>query len=148
MTKRKIIILLLVLSFSLGEMAFAVSPRASLSPSNYSTGLTYEEAIKQKKPIVINFYVDWCAYCRRMAPVFYGLSKLYKDKYNFVIVNCDAPEYQKLTKEDFMINGYPMLYIVDPNNDNQVFLRPSFYAKPELLKKELNRYLRVHGYNN
>ena len=46
--------------------------------------VSYEEAEKLDKPMVVMFYVDWCAYCRRFMPTFGEFAAKYKDKYSFV----------------------------------------------------------------
>ena len=121
-------------------------PTHTLKPSDFKTGVTYEEAMKQKKPMVINFYVDWCHYCQNFAPVLDNMRLQYKDKYNFVTINCEDKHYKKLV-DDFMIGSFPTLYIVDPTNDNRVLVPPSAYSSQEYLKKEFNRFLRVNHYN-
>lgn len=44
---------------------------------------------KDNKPSVIDFYADWCAPCRRIAPILDELSVVYKDRVNFYKVNVD-----------------------------------------------------------
>jgi len=96
--------------------------------------------------MVVNFYVDWCAYCRRFAPILESLRQNYKGQFNFVIVNCDNPKYKKLADE-YYVTGYPTLYIVDPVKDNRVLISQALYSQPEKLRQELNRFLRVNGYS-
>ena len=56
-------------------------------PSEYKIGISYDEAVKSDKPMLAVFYVDWCGYCLRFMPKFRILNTLYKNKYNFVIIN-------------------------------------------------------------
>ena len=44
---------------------------------------------KGNKPSVIDFYADWCAPCRKIAPIMDELSILYKDRVNFYKVNVE-----------------------------------------------------------
>ncbi|OGI17762.1 MAG: hypothetical protein A2287_09050 [Candidatus Melainabacteria bacterium RIFOXYA12_FULL_32_12] len=118
----------------------AIPPKVNLTPSDYNTGISWDEAIKMDKPIVVNFYVDWCGYCKRFAPILENLRKEYQSKYSFVLINADDAKNKKLVK-DFNISGYPSLYLVNPKNDNRVFVNQSLYSNAELLKKELNRYI-------
>ncbi|HBH18108.1 MAG TPA: hypothetical protein DDX14_04075 [Cyanobacteria bacterium UBA9579] len=119
----------------------AVPPKASLLPSDYDTGISWSEAVKLNKPIVVNFYVDWCGYCKRFAPTLENLRKEYKSKYSFVLVNAEDPANQKLVKE-YNISGFPSLYLVNPKNNTKEFVNHSLYSQPELLKKELNKFLK------
>ena len=95
-------------------------------PSDYGTGFTYAEAVKIGKPMVVNFYVDWCHYCQGFAPKLEELRQEYKDKFTFVIVKADDPKNEELV-QDFNIHGYPSLFLVNPKNDNRVFINQSLY---------------------
>lgn len=54
----------------------------------------FEQEIKQsKKPIVIDFYADWCSPCKAMMPVLESLSKSYGDKVKFTKVNSDRSRH-------------------------------------------------------
>lgn len=121
----------------------AVPPKANLVPSDYDPGMTYNQAVMAKKPMAVLFYVNWCHYCQKFAPVYDGLRKQYAGKMNFVMVNHDLPANKKLGDE-YMISGYPSLYLVNPKNDNRVFLQQSIYERKDLLKREFDRFLRVN----
>ena len=115
----------------------------NLLPSNYSTGVSYEEAVKIGKPMVVNFYVDWCHYCKAFAPKLEELRLEYKDKYTFVLVKADDPKNKDIV-EDYNVNGYPSLFLVNPKNDNRVFIEQSLYGNKNKMEKELNRFLRLN----
>jgi thiol-disulfide isomerase/thioredoxin len=124
--------------------ANAVPPKANIKPSDYDTGITLQKALAQnKKPIVANFYVDWCGYCKRFAPLLQSLSIDYKDKYIFVLVNAEDPKNQKYVK-DYYISSFPSLYLINPSNNNRVFVPQGIYSDKELLKKEFDRFLSVN----
>jgi len=42
---------------------------------------------REQLPSVIDLYATWCMPCKRMAPIFDDLAKLYKDKVNFIKIN-------------------------------------------------------------
>lgn len=53
----------------------------------------FEELLKGDKPVVCDFFADWCGPCRMLAPVMEEMSEKYKDKAEFVKVNVDeVPE--------------------------------------------------------
>lgn len=49
----------------------------------------FDELISQPKPVVCDFYADWCGPCKMLAPVVEELSEKYADKATFVKVNID-----------------------------------------------------------
>jgi len=139
------VLIVLAVNVFTSNSADAVPPRANLRPSDYATDITYFQAMKSQKPMVVNFYVDWCGYCQRLAPVLNSLKNQYKSDFNFVWVNCEDKKYGKIV-EDYGIDGYPTLYIVDPKKDNRVMISKAFYGRPEKLSAELNRFLKVNNY--
>lgn len=138
-----IFFLLAVLAVILISKVQAVPPKANLAPSDYSTGLGYYQAFKMKKPMVVNFYVDWCHYCQGFAPKLEALRREYGSKYNFVMVKADEPTNKKIV-EDFGISGYPSLFLVNPKNDNRVFVNQNLYSDRTKMEKEFGRFLRVN----
>lgn len=47
---------------------------------------------KMTKPIVIDFWAEWCGPCRRFAPTFLSVAREYKSKADFYRVNVDNNE--------------------------------------------------------
>ena len=134
--KKKLLIIfgvIFVLAFT-SAVAIAVSVmNAPKHPSDYHIGITYEEAVAaSERPMLALFYADWCGYCLRFMPKYNILSKLYKNKYNFVMVNVEDPENRKLI-EDVGIAGYPTVYILDPKYDNRVLM-------PNLIYQDLGKF--------
>lgn len=119
----------------------AVPPKANLVPSDYDTGISWDKAVKLKKPMVVNFYVDWCGYCKRFAPVLEGLRKSYSSQYTFVLVKADDPANKNIVKK-FDISGYPSLYLVNPKNNKKVFVDQNLYSNTSSLKKEFDKFLK------
>ena len=106
--------------------------------------LNYEEAIKTNKPILAMFYVDWCTYCRRYMPIFAELSILFKDKFSFVAINCENPQYENLAKE-YGIMGYPTIYIIDKKLDFEYAVNNVNLIDKKRMVQELEKYLKLRG---
>ena len=118
---------------------------APKQPSEYKIGISYDEAVKSDKPMLAVFYVDWCGYCLRFMPKFRILNTLYKNKYNFVMINVEGDQNTRALAEDVGIAGFPTVYILDPKYDNRVLLSNSYYHNLKKFRVELDRYLRIRA---
>ena len=144
--KKKILIILgilcIICGISWAGISYA-SMNAPKHPSDYKIGITYDEAVKSDKPVLVVFYADWCSYCLKFMPKFKILSTLYKDKYNFVMLDAEAaPENIKLA-QNYGITGFPTVYITDPKYDNRVLMPNAFYQDLGKFRVEIDRYLRI-----
>lgn len=48
-----------------------------------------KEVLKSDKPVLVDFYADWCDPCRKLSPTIEALSREYAGKVNFVKINID-----------------------------------------------------------
>ena len=123
--------------FSNSQFASAVPPKINLTPSDYTTGMTWEKAQKQNTPIVVNFYVDWCHFCQGFAPILDKLRQQTGSKYSFVFINCEDPKNESLVR-NFNIQSYPSLFLVKKNKKIQI--DNSKFQNIYLLKEELDKF--------
>lgn len=119
----------------------AVPPKINPAPSDYGTGISFDDAQKTNKPMVINFYVDWCHTCRAFAPVFDSYRAKYSDKYNFLIVKADNPENINIVKY-FYIPGYPTVYFVSADKSKKARVDFEKYFDEKAFKQELDTFLK------
>ena len=145
MKKKIIISLSILLTLVIASLTcFAVTSfNAPKHPSEFNIGIPYEQALISDKPMVTVFYVDWCGYCLKFMPKFNIYSKLYKDKFNFVMVNVEANAETKKLADEVGLGGFPTVYIMDPKYDNRVLISNAFYQDISKFRKELDRYLRI-----
>lgn len=144
--KKKILTILplIIAIFITSAIATAFSPKKNLKPSEYKLGVSYESAMTQKKPFIAIFYSDMCSYCVQSMPKYIALADIYKDKYNFVMINTDIQSNVPLIN-DYLISGLPSMYIVDPSIDNRIFINGVILGDLNLLRVEFDRYLRIRA---
>lgn len=68
-----------------------------------------EKVLKSKKPVLIDFWAEWCMPCKILEPIFYELAKEYNGKVLFARVNVD--ENPGLAQR-FSIMAIPTLVLI------------------------------------
>lgn len=48
-----------------------------------------EEVLKSEKPVLVDFYADWCGPCKMMAPIVHQLAESYADQMKIGKLNVD-----------------------------------------------------------
>lgn len=89
--------------------------RAANLPESKSTGLSvgmskqqFEDLLSSDKIILIDFYADWCAPCKKMKPYLDEISKDMSDK--VIVIRINADDHQTLCKE-LNVDALPCLQI-------------------------------------
>jgi thioredoxin 1 len=67
-----------------------------------------KDVLSSSKPTVVDFWAEWCAPCRAIAPLVEELSKQYGDRVNFVKLNIDD---NPSIPTQFGIRGIPTLIL-------------------------------------
>lgn len=65
-----------------------------------------QTALAVEKPALVEFYTDWCGYCKRSAPTMSALADEYGDR--MVFVKIDGDKARGITRE-YGIRGYPTI---------------------------------------
>jgi len=73
------------------------------------TDATLDKVLKTDKPVVIDFWAEWCAPCRMVAPIIEQLAEEYKD--NVVVGKIDVDENNEATTKYGIRNIPTILFI-------------------------------------
>lgn len=75
----------------------------------YPTSDTFKtEVLEEKLPIILDFWAEWCAPCRAMAPIFEKVAPEYEGRMKFGKVNVD--EYGDLAQQSH-VSSIPCLIV-------------------------------------
>lgn len=87
----------------------------------------FDEAIKAKEPVVIDFWAEWCGPCKKVAPLVDEIAKKYTGRIKVYKLNVDnaqdtASRYQVMSIPTliFMKNGKEMDRIVGAVSQNVI----------------------------
>jgi len=73
------------------------------------TDATLDKVLKTDKPVVIDFWAEWCSPCRMVAPIIEQLAEEYKD--NVIVGKIDVDENNEATTKYGIRNIPTILFI-------------------------------------
>ncbi len=68
-----------------------------------------QEVLKSDKPVLIDFYADWCGPCRMLSPMISEIAKEYDGKVKVCRINVD--EENELASA-FQVSSIPLLVVM------------------------------------
>jgi thioredoxin len=108
-------------------------PETSIVSTNQSNGMSlvdYTKLTKSYKKVLIDFYAEWCAPCKKMKPYLDEIANDMKDQVKVIRIDADQ---NKTLMQELKIDGLPVLVLY--NNGNQTWRKDGFVEKAEVLEK-------------
>lgn len=94
-----------------------------------------EEVLSSDKPVIVDFWAEWCGPCRMVGPVIDEIGEEYSEKVK--VVKLDV-ENNPATAMKYGITSIPAIYVFKDGEVDQ----QTVGAKPKTaLVKELSKYL-------
>jgi len=89
----------------------------------------FNDMLKTKQPVLVDFHTLWCAPCRKMAPVVDKIANEFKGK--ATVLRIDLDKSKEVAKE-YQIQGVPVFILF--KNGKQVWKHNGMIAEEELTK--------------
>jgi thiol-disulfide isomerase/thioredoxin len=74
--------------------------------------VSFDAAIASPKPMLLEFYADWCSVCQSMAPTLAALKQEYGHDLNFVMLNVDDAQWLP-QMDQYDVTGVPQFTLLD-----------------------------------
>ena len=75
-------------------------------PIDTTTDKFEADVLKSDKPVIVDFWAEWCGPCRMISPVLAELAEEYRDKIVVAKVNVD---FEPDPAEKYNVTGIPLL---------------------------------------
>ena len=66
------------------------------------------QVLKSSKPIVVDFWAEWCGPCKQIGPILEDIAELKKDKLKILKLNIDENQQ---TPQKYGVRGIPTLML-------------------------------------
>ncbi|CAD8192155.1 unnamed protein product [Paramecium octaurelia] len=77
--------------------------------------------LQNAKPVIVDFYADWCGPCKVLKPKLHELLAQNQGKWELAIVNVDIEELQKISSQ-YASQGIPAVYLFHKGEQISTFL--------------------------
>ena len=95
------------------------------------------EVLGNDKPVLVDFWAEWCGPCRMMAPVIETISEKYSDKLK--VCKLDADNNQQ-SAADYQITGLPCCVVF---NNGKEITRIVGFRSEDALVDELKKHIEL-----
>jgi len=115
--------------------------KAAIAWHSYEEGLSLGKS--QNKKVFLNFYADWCHYCKTMdSQTFTDANVIDFVNQNFVAIRVDSDKNKKLAA-NYNVRGLPMSLFLTENGDS-IGGQPGFIPAQDMLS--LLKYISTDSY--
>ncbi len=98
-----------------------------------------ESSIKsENKPVMIDFYADWCAQCKELDEYTYTDPEIVELSKSLNTIKVDLTKENESITNKFNIKGLPVVVFLDTDGSEYKELRVTGFLKPEEFKKKIN----------
>jgi len=106
-------------------------------PKTKRNKTTFNEIINGEKPVLVDFYADWCGPCKMMGPILKELKKKMGDQINIIKVDAEKNADAAIK---YNVRGVPTLILF---KDGQILWQQSGVVQAHQLQSIINQKLGI-----
>jgi len=123
----------------------------SIRPTGQIDWIPYDQSViaqaaEEKRPVILEFYADWCAPCRIMEREVFTDSEVIKLSRNFVTVRADltkAQSYHDQLMDRYQIRGIPLVVFINSDGKEVEQLRIVGLVDKTQFANRLKEFLKI-----
>ncbi len=121
MNKKYVVIVLCAALLVVGGIFYTLIVMSAKTETKVNWLYDYDKALSrakdENKPILMDFYTDWCSWCKKLDAETYGnetVAALLNE--SFICLKVDAERHADLAKE-YDVLGYPTIVFLSPDRE-------------------------------